>query len=79
MSEGGVVDRDIRCTLTDEIYAANEKANCSSIGLPYGALPEGKQILLDNLELLNRHRRRIAEAASYVDVQSVKTSQVVLF
>lgn len=79
MAEGSVVARDIRCALTDELYVANEKAICTLIGLRYAALTEGKDILLDNLDSLNRHRRRIAEAASYVDGQTVKSSQGVLF
>jgi hypothetical protein len=75
MGEGSVVDRDIRCSLSDELYGWNEKAICTQIGLDYCALSEGKDILLDNLELLNRHRRRIAEAACYFDVQNDSARQ----
>lgn len=75
MAEGSVVDRDVRCSLTDELYASNEKALCSRIGLSYSALPEGKDILLSNLDLLNHHRRRIAEAQSYFDGKSLNDRQ----
>jgi len=75
MSEGSVVDRSVRCSLTDELYAMNEKALCARIGLPYSVLSEGKEIILANLDLLNRHRRRIAEAQSFFDTSNVKGRQ----
>lgn len=78
MAEGSVVDRDVRCSLTDQLYASNEKELCSRMGLSYSALPEAKDILLSNLDFLNRHRRRIAEAQSYFDVKSIKDRQGVL-
>lgn len=79
MAEGSVVDRDIRCSLTDELYAANEKELCSRMGLSYSALAEAKDILLGNLELLNHHRRRIAEAQSYFDGKRLNDRQGALF
>jgi hypothetical protein len=79
MAEGSVVDRDVRCSLTDQLYASNEKELCSRIGLSYSALPEAKDILLENLELLNHHRRRIAEAQSYFDVKNATGRQGILF
>lgn len=75
MGEGSVVKINVGCTLTDALYAANEQAQCFSVGLPYEALAEGKQILLDNLASLNGHRRRIAEATSYFDTHNVNEFQ----
>lgn len=78
MAEGSVVDRDVRCALTDELYASNEKSQCAGVSLPYSALPEAKQILVDNLPMLNLCRRRIAEAKSYFDTRSADHRQGVL-
>lgn len=79
MAEGSVVDRDVRCSLTDQLYASNEKELCSRMGLSYSALSEAKDILLGNLDLLNHHRRRIAEAQSYFDGKSLNDRQGALF
>ena len=60
MSEGSVVDREIRCPLGDELYTLNEQAQCAAIGLPHSALPEAKQLFLGNLATLNEFRRSAA-------------------